>query len=104
MDLTAPGVFCQGLHAFDEANNRIHDEFLDPAAIAAVEAVCAGDDRLTLCAYCREMLVTPATLKSKAGTSGGAGGRLRPRGPRLVGSFIFVWWAPPLGKRRLPRV
>jgi len=60
MNLTTPGVFLQGLTAFDEANKRIHDEFLEPSVVAAVEAVCTGDVSITVCAYCRETLVAPA--------------------------------------------
>ena len=59
MNLTSPGVFLQGLTAFDESDVRIHDQLLDPSAVAAVEAVCVGDDRITLCAYCQEQLITP---------------------------------------------
>ena len=59
MDLEQPGVFLQGLTAFDASGKRIHDEFLEPSVVAAVEAVCEGDETITVCAYCREKLITP---------------------------------------------
>ena len=64
MDLVAPGVFLQGLTAFDEQGTRIHDEFVEPEVVAAAEAACAGDDTLTLCAYVREILVSPVSNRA----------------------------------------
>lgn len=59
LDLTAPGVFTQGLTAFDEDDNRICDATLDSSVLRAVQQVCQGDNTVTMAAYCREQLVSP---------------------------------------------
>ena len=52
-NLVTPGVFLQGLVAYDIAGKKIVDEILAPSAIERIEAACAGDPSVTVCAYCR---------------------------------------------------
>ena len=59
MQLRTPGVFLQGLVAYDADDRLIYDDTLDPLAVEAVAAACAGDASVTVCAYCRERLISP---------------------------------------------
>ena len=52
-NLVTPGVFLQGLVAYDIAGKKIVDEILAPSAIERIEAACEGDPSVTVCAYCR---------------------------------------------------
>ena len=56
--LDAPGVFLQGLTAFDADNQRVLNAKLSPSAISAVQRVCeASEESITLAAYLQERLV-----------------------------------------------
>ena len=52
--LVTPGVFLQGLVAYDKTGVKVVDEVLAPSAIAIVESVCSDDASVTVCAYTRD--------------------------------------------------
>ena len=62
LQLEAPGVFIQGLTAFDADGARIHDAKLAPSVVEAVQEACsaqveAGSAGIILSAYVQERLV-----------------------------------------------
>tara|TARA_B110001452_G_scaffold251177_1_gene240012 strand:- start:4396 stop:5403 length:1008 start_codon:yes stop_codon:yes gene_type:complete len=62
LQLETPGVFIQGLTAFDAEGARIHDARLAPSVVTAVQEACraqveAGGAGITLSAYVQERLV-----------------------------------------------
>jgi len=50
------GVFLQGLTAFNDSGERIHDAKLAPSVLNAVQKACDGED-VAITAYCHERLL-----------------------------------------------